>query len=705
MFVWHFIWNLLDRKYFYKKLLIKARNDNEIVASSCHKIDLPENLNDFVDNFFYIKDNQQELIMETEFLFKFIQIYLDLDLGYNYLDSLFFSNDKVGLIFKFENLNQKISSHDYYRRLVTEFFYDLRIKYRENLEKILQIESYFDRTLTIFLESSNSYSFTISSFSLNSQEIMTLIDHENSFVLENEDKNKVLLFSRLLNQKINQIKENCMLILSLDIEERYKKKYLENNMSSLYQLFNPFTYFNSEFNSFHGDNNAFLNLKNKKNKTESDKKILEIVELKQKIIDKAKQNLEFAKLELMYKILLQIDEQELSNMFFETSLKIKNSPIERNLYYKNIDFDFDRRFLFDKLDFTHFSSAFGGINSINYIKYKLIFECDNFIKGLDLEFEKYSKEEFMEPNDKKIGNNIKELNFGTVQRFLPSLTKSKFSSFKKKAKSEVKRLIEKYKQDETNYICEARIDESSKTKETQEKVKNGIEDFNLFLASIFELRKKSNKSINDKSLFGINKLEKKDWFLEKTYNQNISLGTVMVGENLTKDYIQGKFDYIHNSLIKQLNSNEEEFIVQNLYTDLKNTLIKRGKEYILFLNRDFNTYDFPLLERHNKFRFYLGEIEINSSKVHIFDKYHLEKSLLIEKSEFEIIQYNNVIENNDGLFVKITNLEENEIQDIINSGSNTLNTREEVETHVKIRILEKFEVKRRNKSKIITLVK
>lgn len=667
---------------------------DKIITTKINNIEkLNEILNDLKDNFFYTSFNSSKLNKEKLNVIKKLlrKTFSNEKYRGEVKEQIFYDGEFKEILFDNKNLNEWV-----------DFIYKLRAENGFNdIDYVFFIEDFLFEILKLNFINSKSFSPNLNTSSLYLKEGIDL-KLINKFKTEKENKNLIKNFNSLLSLKINQIKNLCLIVLDLNINSKDKLRYIETQLESLYSIMSGFKYFNSDFDSFEGNYNSFLNLESKKDKTKNDEKILENIRLKQDIINFSKKNLELSKLEIMYKILFLIDKKDLSSEFFIIALKIKDSIIESSpeYYFKSVDFDFENKFLFYKIDFRNFASS-SFQNLINFIKFKLIFELNNYLAGESFDFQSYQKEEFMNPNGEKYLIEIEKLNFFDIQKFFKNISEKELKSFKKKSKEEVSKLIKKYSQEELNYIIQTPIKNSSKTKESQYKIFKEIELFNNFLNSFFEINKKPNQT-QKSDLWGINILESKDWFLEDTFNKNIGLATSMVSENLTRDYTLNKIKRINKSIADKYDS---EFVVEDLYNDLKINLIETKKEYILFINKDFNLYDFPNFERNRKYPYYSGEIDINNSKIYIFEMYHFNSSLLVEKGEIFMNSYKNIIEENKGLYVKIKTLEESEIQEIVNSSSNNIKTREEAQKLVNIKVLEKFDITRKNNSKIIKLIK
>lgn len=164
---------------------------------------------------------------------------------------------------------------------------------------------------------------------------------------------------------------------------------------------------------------------------------------------------------------------------------------------------------------------------------------------------------------------------------------------------------------------------------------------------------------------------------------------------------------IEKHLLSEINKmfnedTDKEITVKDLYSDLKK-LIGKDKEYSLFYNWDLGKKITQIPDIKRDPQEGIAYLEINNSKVHLcLDR--IENSLLFEKDSFILEQFKEGYEGRKEPFV--VEVEEfkdkKEIQDIIKS-NDQFKTEEDVKQRVKIRIAEKFNIKRSNGASFVRL--
>ena len=148
---------------------------------------------------------------------------------------------------------------------------------------------------------------------------------------------------------------------------------------------------------------------------------------------------------------------------------------------------------------------------------------------------------------------------------------------------------------------------------------------------------------------------------------------------------------------------DKEIIIKDAYVGLKK-LIREGKEYFLFYNSELGKkiIEIPDIKRDPQ-EGVAYSLEINNSKVYLCLE-RIENSLLFEKDSFILEQFKEGYESRKEPFV--VEVEEfkdkKEIQDIIKS-NDKFKTDEDVKQRVKIRIAEKFNIKRSKGASFVRL--
>ena len=146
---------------------------------------------------------------------------------------------------------------------------------------------------------------------------------------------------------------------------------------------------------------------------------------------------------------------------------------------------------------------------------------------------------------------------------------------------------------------------------------------------------------------------------------------------------------------------DKEIIIKEIYSDLAKE-IQPNKEYYLFYGSDLEIYSIPNLNWSRQ-GIETANLNLNNSIIHLCHSYNPE-NLLFEKGAFILEQYKQGYEKiNEPLVVQIEQIDKaEEIKDILEKNKN-YKSEEDVKQLVKIRIAEKFNVKRTKEAKLIRL--
>ena len=286
------------------------------------------------------------------------------------------------------------------------------------------------------------------------------------------------------------------------------------------------------------------------------------------------------------------------------------------------------------------------------------------------------------------------------------------SEFKEKVKEEVNNKVDILGKNKKRYIATTRLKEEfvNKFKSDCKEYWNKNQEFLKRLLKYSE--KKDGRKI--KNFFGQYTPFDKDLFLDP-FDKTVSLDTDS-GKWLGRDQVRTKrkaiLSKIEGMFDETLDNPDKEIIVKDLYADLKKEILKK-KEYFLFYNQDIRdkifedvrlykeTYKSQYIETNEGWPTYL--IEINDSKIYLCYA-NIENSLLFKKGSFILEQFKEGYENEKGpLVVQIEEIKDKKEIEDIKKRNEKFKTDEDVQQMVKLRIAEKFNIKRNSKSSFVRL--
>lgn len=508
---------------------------------------------------------------------------------------------------------------------------------------------------------------------------------------KNKNLNWIKEYDVLMKNTIERIFSLCKNILDLEIDNGVKKKYFNEYLNNLNKVLEHYKHFhiNDICPNYYSYRNGNLNNEELELKTLSENKMNIIENNKNYIIEKEKY--------LFYLIFYYIENTTLDKSFFPILLKIFESE-EFNKKYYQAETDSD----LDWLNFNRFETGAQFIAEFNYTKYNLILSFYNYINSGEIDIEKFSKEFFGEYKRYPFEKEIDNINENLIKLYFDNFNLNQLNEYKNDVMSIINKKKEEYKNEEVKYIIETPLKEEFVDK-FKEDCKNLWKELQDYLEKIFLVKYEDNVNNKVKEFFGLYKLFEKKWFID-SYDNNIGYARD-TGNLIGSDQIHSKKIQIINKIDNMFNSKyDKEIVVNDLFTNIKDN-IENGQEYYLFHNSTIGIYKLPNITWTRDY-WQKAKIKIDDSIINIFF-IQSNQTIMFKKGDFKLIQYNQGYENeNEMLFAEVEELkDEVEIQKIIDSDQNKWKTPNEVKQYVKIRVAEKFEIKRNPNAKIVRFVK
>ncbi len=466
----------------------------------------------------------------------------------------------------------------------------------------------------------------------------------------------------LMENTLKNIFSLCRSLVDMDIKDDLKVRYLSSQLG----------YFNTALEHIRISDN----MENKK----------------KDVIEKLKKRLIGKEIELLFFILYKIDKNKLSNKLFDLTLKIYELPeIKSNLK------ETFNPLSFETLEWLDYNSIQGGAQTVppfNYYKYRLLLQFYNFIHLNNTMINDFTKENFT-GLILDLEKEIKLFSESFVKQYY-DFTKKQLTDFKKVALDEVKQKKKEVLNLEEGYIINSKIKEEY-VNLFKKDCRTEWEEDNKDLKKIFdmEIKEKDNKK---KTFFGQYRLFPKDWFLD-SFDKNVGLSRT-TGKDFGRDQGGSKYKEILKKIASTFRKEKGDNIinVKELYDDLSKN-IESGKIYYLFYTGR-KIYDLPNMDWLREGVF-VAKTKINNSEIyfcHSIDS----PALLFEKGAFMLKQYLN--DKKEELTVEIEEeFSKEEIQKILKSSKN-LKSKKDVLKNVKIKVLEKFEIKRNKEYKLMRLI-
>ena len=664
----------LNRRWLYRELFKQFKKIIQRKKKARTKAQLKP-LDDFVKNLTYIETRSCDFIEEIDFIKNVSRVALKTNNG-DILDQFFEQLKNIEDPRFFGKLRNSL------RYLIQEYFNDLRIV--TNLQKIytgLLIHSFWKTKE--FDENLNTDRFTIR-YSFDVQYVHTY--------KKTNDKEWIKDYEGLAVNTINRMFNLCWQIIYLDIRPKYKKRYLTEQIGSMVKIL-------EYYNPIHEEDflENYNHLKYKEKLSKNEKNSLELVDEKVKIIKDLKEVLWDRVSELFYLILYEIDLGTLQKDFFETIREIFRIDEFKKQYYS------DR--VSRDLKFLNYNRFQGGAQSIapfNFTKYKLLLSLYQYVQTGYLDVAQYSDEHFSQHKVSDFRNQVNGLHPDFVGKCF-DIEMEKLTEFKKKVEKEAGNKVKTLEKNKREYIANTDLKEEF-VKEFKSDCKEYWNKNQKFLKRFLKYTEKEGGN-KIKNFFRQYTLYDKEWFLD-SFDKTISLYRSH-GKDFGKIQVESKRKAILSKIDKMLNEesyNDDKIIIKDLYADLKKLIVK-NKEYFLFYNWDLGKkiIEIPDIkgERDEGIAY---SLEINNSKVHLcLEK--IENSLLFVKDSFILEQFKEGYEDmKETLVVKIEEIKDKkEIEIIKKNSKGKYKTDEDVKQKVKLKIAEKFNIKRSKGASFVRL--
>lgn len=660
----------LNRSWLYSQIFehfTKEVNSKKNIRKDSSKLNYSktqfESLDALIKNFSYVEKNNQDFIEEVRIIKKIVKYCISNDRPTVLID--FFNNDVI-----------RIKNASFFENLIS-MLYELKF---ENYKDLILARLYQDFLYNLVKENFyrvKEFNTRLNTSGLYLKEFLDIRYIDDFKKTENEGW--INNFETLISNTINRLYDLCKLTSSLDVEPKTKKKYLLTQLGELNKILEHYDYLHvTDFLKEYYDGNI-----DSKKKELADKKI--------NVIKKQQEYLKEKQSELFYLILYNIDKEELTRDFFEVALKIYCSKNFDKQYYK-----YER---FDKLDWLNYDWFSGGVQTIapfNFNRYRLLISFYKFLSNGEIDIKRFENENFTDISysfEKELGNISEKF----ILKYF-DYDKQKFAQFKKQILKEIEEKKKSIKKNKQDYIINTPLKKEhvdnfiTDCKEEWEKNQKNISQFMLL--------KEVKNTHEVKTFFGQYTLFDKEWFLDE-FDKNVAFS-----RDTGKDFGQSQ----GNSKLKQVldlinklfdKKSDKEIIIKEIHSDLAKE-IQPNKEYYLFYGSDFEIYSIPNLNWSRQ-GIETANLNLNNSIIHFCHSYNPE-NLLFEKGAFILEQYKQGYEKiNEPLVVQIEPIDkEEEIQNILEKNKN-YKSKEDVKQLVKIRIAEKFNVKRTKEAKLIRL--
>ena len=676
----------INRDWLYQKLFKKFKSDFEKETKRIEEKNEPHtktrltSLDDFLKNLTYIETTSNDFIEELEFIKGVGRVALKTDKGYIF--------DRF-----FEQLKTTVENPRFLSKLRSSLYYSMREDYFDNLRVVIKLQTIYTGLVIHGFSKTKEFdeSLDIDGFRIkDSFDILYVHTYKKT-----TDKEWIKDYDALAVNTINRVFNLCWLIIYLDIHPKYKKRYLTGQLSSMVKIL-------EYYNNVHGQDflKDYNYLEYNEDLSEAGEKSLKLADKKVKIIKDLKEVLWGKVSKLFYMILYEIDLGALQKDFFEIALKIfKIEEFEKQYYnyYISRDLNF--------LNYNRFQGGAQSVASFNFIKYKLLLSLYEYLQKNDLDIRKYSDEHFSKHKMPGFYNQVDILDSDFVRKYF-DIDQKKLDEFREKVKKELDNKVKNLEKNKREYIADTDLKE-----EFVNKFKSDCKEYwnknQEFLKRFLKYTEKDGGN-KVKNFFGQYTLYDKEWFLD-SFDKTVSL-VRSSWEDFGRGQVRSKTETIlskiHGMFDETLDNPDKEIIVKDLYADLKKEIVKKN-EYFLFYNRDIwdKIYEDPRLYRqlYKRQDIETRQIEINNSKIYLCYA-NIENSLLFKRGSFILEQFKEGYEGRkEPLVVEIEKIEDEDDIKNIKKKNTKLKTKEDVQQMVKLRIAEKFDIKRNDKSFFVRL--
>jgi len=553
---------------------------------------------------------------------------------------------------------------------ITHVLYDLKRKYFEKLDVIIFLQNLFYSLIVAELRKNREFNIGLNTGGLHLKEFLS-IGYKDRFKKES-DKAWLELYKSLMDNTLNTLYKTCnYLIQDTTINKDNKRIYLESYLSEL----NKSLEYNRTITKydFHKDNNE------------------ELKTFKENLIKEKILSLDKLKLNLFFFILYNIEKEVLQRDFFNLAyLLFKSGDLDSGLNDKINPLEFN------SLEWLPYDQFRGGAQTIpyfNYDKYKLVIFFYNYINDAskNTQIENLTKENFTHKNP-DIEKELTNMKIESIKKYF-EFSEEDFNKFRKTAFKEIKTRVEETEKLEGDYVINSNLKEEY-VDQFKKDCREQWEQKQERIEKIMKIKKikKENSTLDS---FGRYTLFPKEWFLE-SFDKNVGLART-TGNDFGRDQAGSKYRKILEeiNLTFKKSKTDREIKINDLYNDLTKN-VKTGKTYYLFYTGR-ETYNLPNMEWLRD-GIIIARLKIKDSEVY-FCSSHIPEILFFEEGAFELNQY--LDKKGDELTIEINGeYDAKEIKKILKTSKN-LKTKEEVRKNVKIKVLEKFEVKRAKGSTLL----
>jgi hypothetical protein len=546
---------------------------------------------------------------------------------------------------------------------ITHVLHDLKRKYFEKLDVTIFLQSLFCSLLIAELRKNRDFSIGLNTGGLHLKGFLSIM-YKDRFKKES-DKTWLELYKSLMDNTLSTLYKTCnYLIQDTTISKDNKRIYLESYLSAL----NKSLEYNRTITKYDFHKNNEEELKTFKENL-----------IKEKIL-----SLDQLKLNLFFFILYKIEEGSLQRDFFNLAYRLfKSGDLDSGLNEKINALEFNN---LAWLPYDQFKGGAQGVPYFNYDRYKLVILFYNYINDTkkNTQIEKLTKENFTHKNpdiEKELTNMKVEL----IRKYF-DFGEEDFNEFKKMALKEIKTRIKETKKLEDNYV----INSDLKKEYVNQFEKDCREQWRQKQRKIEKIMgvKKIKKQNSTLDSFGQYTLFPKEWFL-KSFDKNVGLSRT-TGNDFGRDQAGSKYRKILEeiNLTFKKSKADKEVKISDLYNDLTNNIEAGKTYYIFYTGREI--YNLPNMEWLRE-GLIIARLKIKDSEVY-FCSSRISEILFFEKGAFELNQY--LDKNGNELTIEINGeYDAEEIKKILRTSKN-LKTEKEIRKNVKIKVLEKFEVKR-----------
>jgi hypothetical protein len=637
---------------------MKLRNKNKRVENTLLNYSSTKynSLDSLMKNIYYVEDGdfREEAIATGEIIDLFISYE-----KFNEADRFFYD------ILSTDNKNS-------FERLIP-VIYGLKRKYFVRLDVIRFLQNLFHNLILRGFEKERGFSKKLNTGGLYLKEFLD-IRYKDKFKVE-ENKEWLEVYKSLIDNTIKSLYNVCKSILSLtNLDINTKKGYFESYLAEL----NKSLEYNETLNEY--------------DLLESNSS--ELKSFKIELINEKRELLKNLKISLFFLILYYIDRNKLPKDYFETAYTLYRSGNLTQALNETIN-----PLPLSDIEWLNYDSFKGGAQTIpwfNYDKYRLLIFFYNYLNNKEKEtgIKSLTKENFT-GTISNLEEEVKNMRKEFVSKYF-DFDDKRFNNFKKIVLKDILKKKEEVKKLEDNYVIKSKI-KNEYVEQFKKDCKDVWEGEQKKLSEVLEIKK---EEVEDKKVlfFGQHTLFPKEWFLD-SFDKNVGLDRT-TGKDFGRDQSRSKYRKVLEEINLKFDKNtgDEEIKINDLYNDLSK-IIEDGKKYYLFYTEK-EIYNLPNIEWLRS-GIFVASLKIKNSEIY-FCYSSIKDILFFEKGSFTLKQYSN--KDKEDLIIEIDeNFTKDEIEKILKINK-SIKTKEDVLKKVKIKVLEKFEVKKNKGYKLKRLI-